>query len=167
MLYDSPVPVLRATSHITRALLERAPRRRRSRVIDTHTVVPVIPVSTRCLFTGTIVPVRIPVLNFLPVVPPASGMRQRILYGTTGSSLSVPCVAGRSLLGWRWGPGLQYMCIAQLGSGPFWVFYGPRDLSQIAASPPLLQPDSRRMAVTITNDQTDEHLLQRFSRAPS
>jgi hypothetical protein len=26
---------------------------------------------------------------------------------------------------------------------PFWVFYGPRDLSQIAASPPLLQPDSR------------------------
>jgi len=50
---------------------------------------------------------------------------------------------------------------------PFWVFYGPRDLSQIAASPPLLQPDSRRMAVTITNDQTDEHLLQRISRAPS
>jgi hypothetical protein len=53
------------------------------------------------------------------------------------------------------------------GENPFWFFYGPRDLSQIAASPPLLQPDSRRMAVTITNDQTDEHLLQRFSRAPS
>ena len=52
-------------------------------------------------------------------------------------------------------------------TNPFWVFYGPRDLSQIAASPPLLQPDSRKMAVTITNDQTDEHLLQRFSRAPS
>jgi hypothetical protein len=57
---------------------------------------------------------------------------------------------------------VQYRC-----HKPFWAFYGPRDLSQIAASPPLLQPDSRRMAVTITNDQTDEHLLQRFSRAPS
>ena len=50
---------------------------------------------------------------------------------------------------------------------PLGVFYGPRDLSQIAASPPLLQPDSRRMAVTITHDQTDEHLLQGFLRAPS
>jgi len=55
----------------------------------------------------------------------------------------------------------------QKSENPFWVFYGPRDLSQIAASPPPLQPDSRRMAVTITNDQTDEHLLQGFFRAPS
>ena len=63
----------------------------------------------------------------------------------------------------RW----SVMHTRQSVKNPFWVFYGPRDLSQIAASPPLLQPDSRRMAVTITNDQTDEHLLQRFSRAPS
>ena len=50
---------------------------------------------------------------------------------------------------------------------PYLRFFGPRDLPRIAASPPLLQPDSRRMAVTVMHDQTDEHLLQGFSRAPS
>jgi len=60
---------------------------------------------------------------------------------------------------------LELYC--SVGTSPFWVSYGPRDLPRFAASPPLSQPDSRRTAVTITLGLNDEFPLQGCSRASS
>jgi hypothetical protein len=43
---------------------------------------------------------------------------------------------------------------------PFWVFYGPRDLTQDRRASTLSQPDSRRTAVFITLGLNNDYLLQ-------